>query len=67
LDLKSTVPKHFCDTIFEAHAKAISATGTSYNSIIYALTHTHTNDSEKGDTKNSSLRSCPQQKNGTVC
>jgi hypothetical protein len=45
----SSIVKCLSDTRWEAHAKATSAIADSYGSIVDALYHTNTNDSEKGD------------------
>ena len=51
LNAGSRVPKYLSDTSWEAHAKVVSAINESYRSITNALSHLHTNENEKGDTR----------------
>ena len=43
--------EHLSDTRWDAHAKAMEAILESYSAIINALSHLHSDVSEKGDTR----------------
>ena len=45
------MPKHLSDTRWDAHAKAMKAILESYSAITNALSHLHSDVSEKGDTR----------------
>ena len=51
LQPQSKVPKHLSDTRWDAHAKAMGAILESYSTIANALSHLHSDISEKGDTR----------------
>ena len=51
LQPQSKVPKHLSDTRWDAHAKATEAILESYSAITNALSHWHSDVSEKGDTR----------------
>ena len=45
------MPKHLSDTRWDAHAKATEAILESYSAMTSALSHLHSDVSEKGDTR----------------
>ena len=51
LQPQSKVPKHLSDIRWDAHAKTTEAILESYSAITNALSHLHSNVSEKGDTR----------------
>ena len=51
LQPQSKVPKHLSDTRWDAHAKAMGAILESYSAIANALSHFHSDISEKDDTR----------------
>ena len=51
LQPQSKVPKHLSDTRWDAQAKATEAILESYSAITNALSHLHSDVSEKGDTR----------------
>ena len=48
---QSKVPKRWSDTRWDAHAKATEVILESYSAITNALSHLHSDVSEKGDTR----------------
>ena len=45
------MPKHLSDSRWDAHAKATEAILESYSAITNALSHLHSDESEKDDTR----------------
>ena len=51
LQPQSKVPKHLSDIMWDPHAKTTEAILKSYSTITNALSHLHSDVSEKGDTR----------------